>query len=140
MASEHPPKLPLVSDVPSLSQSEQEHVLALLFEPAPALFSVCIPVVSSGPYQSYDLLIQAVETRLYELAKSGTADDLSTLAEILSSHPRLGEKKVDSALSRMEQAAMNAAAAQDADKVQEAETLKGLNEEYEKTFPGLRYV
>lgn len=62
---------------------------------------------------------------------------------MLSSHPRLGEKKVDSAMSRMEQAAMLKASGgnvEDEAKIKEAETLKELNRKYEEAFPGLRYV
>jgi hypothetical protein len=140
MSLEHPPKLPAVETVSSLSSPEKEHVLALLFEPAPALFTVCVPIISGQAFPSYDALIESAGERLYQLADSGSEGDIVTLNGILSSHPRLGEKKVDSALSRLEQAAMNAAAAQDADKVKEAETLKDLNEQYEKAFPGLRYV
>src|SRR5690606_9558018 len=49
---------------------------------------------------------------------------------ILGSHPRLGEKKLDSAQSAAEQAQLRTA----------AEQLAALNAEYEAQFPGLRYV
>jgi len=48
---------------------------------------------------------------------------------------------VDSALSRAEQAAMAAAStSQDGASKAEVEELTRLNEEYEATFPGLRYI
>ena len=52
----------------------------------------------------------------------------------MGAHPRLGEKKVDSEQSRAEQAQLNTGGEA------EAEKLRALNEEYEKAFPGLRYV
>ena len=54
------------------------------------------------------------------------------LLEILSAHPRLGAKKVESAQSQAEQRSLGGK--------EERETLERLNEEYEEQFPGLRYV
>ena len=90
-------------------------------------------------------MIGAVGDHFRRPADSKDEQNLVALEDILSSHPRLGEKKVDSAISRMEQQAMEkaSAAGQEGDgksKLQEQETLRKLNEEYEKTFPGLRYV
>lgn len=83
----------------------------------------------------------AVGTSLNALAESTSSSDRQWLDSILAAHPRLGEKKVDSALSRAEQAAMAAASAsQDGVSKAEAEELARLNNEYEATFPGLRYV
>jgi 2-oxo-4-hydroxy-4-carboxy--5-ureidoimidazoline (OHCU) decarboxylase len=56
------------------------------------------------------------------------------LEAILGSHPRLGEKKVESAQSRSEQAQLHTGGEG------EAETLARLNLDYERAFPGLRYV
>jgi len=56
------------------------------------------------------------------------------LDKILGAHPRLGEKKVDSAQSRAEQAQLNTGGQEETAKLLE------LNEKYEETFPGLRYV
>jgi 2-oxo-4-hydroxy-4-carboxy--5-ureidoimidazoline (OHCU) decarboxylase len=55
------------------------------------------------------------------------------LDEILNAHPRLGAKKVESQSSQVEQASLQGSA-------EEGEKLRELNERYEATFPGLRYV
>jgi 2-oxo-4-hydroxy-4-carboxy--5-ureidoimidazoline (OHCU) decarboxylase len=129
--------LPPISSLTSLPRSTHESILSLLFEPSPSLQTVCAPVLGSTEFSSYPEMIAAVGIRLQELAKS---NDLETLDDILSSHPRLGEKKVDSALSRAEQAAMAKASAGSSDAEKEQETLRVLNADYEKAFPGLRYV
>lgn len=100
-------------------------------------------------FDSYDELISTVRDVL--LAVAGALSDPSTydhntaiedskakepLLRILSAHPRLGEKKVDSALSRAEQA--NLRSGGDSEEV--LAQLAALNKEYEDTFPGLRYV
>lgn len=146
-------KLPLISDLSSLPTETRAEILDLLFEPSPALHTLSLPLTSptdatagattSKPFESYDELIIAVGTQLNALADSSSTSDREWLDKILSSHPRLGEKKVDSALSRAEQAAMNAASGtsgSDKDKEAEAEELRELNAQYEEAFPGLRYV
>lgn len=70
------------------------------------------------------------------------------MLKILGAHPRLGEKRVEtlSVHSRGEQASLGSADAGEggdgagSGPTEEAEELKRLNEEYEKTFPGMRYV
>src|ERR1700761_4293094 len=119
-------KLPPASSLPACSRAVQEAVLALLFEPSPALNDSAVPLLSQKAYASYPDMIDAVGESLESLQSSG---DLPKLEEILASHPRLGEKKVESALSRAEQAAMVTASTtqsgQDLEK--EAEILRGLN-------------
>jgi 2-oxo-4-hydroxy-4-carboxy--5-ureidoimidazoline (OHCU) decarboxylase len=100
-------------------------------------------------FDSYDELISTIRDVL--LAVAGALSDPSAkdhdtavkdqeakepLLRILSAHPRLGEKKVDSALSRAEQA--NLRSGGDSEEV--LAQLAALNKEYEDTFPGLRYV
>jgi len=75
-----------------------------------------------------------VNAQLGALATSNTPEDIAKLSEILSSHPRLGEKKVDSEQSRKEQAQLQQGGEE------EKEKLVSLNTEYEDKFPGLRYV
>jgi 2-oxo-4-hydroxy-4-carboxy--5-ureidoimidazoline (OHCU) decarboxylase len=58
--------------------------------------------------------------------------DSTVLLDILSAHPRLGAKKVDSEQSQAEQKSLG--------NESERAELQRLNEEYEKKFPGLRYV
>lgn len=59
--------------------------------------------------------------------------NLTALDEILNCHPRLGAKKVESTHSQAEQKSLSGSA-------EETEKLRSLNERYERTFPGLRYV
>jgi len=141
MATEANPTLPPISSVPYLDDSARDEILALLFEPSPTLTSMFTPLLAEQIFPSYNALIGAVCNGLQ------TISDLAALEDILSSHPRLGAKKVESAMSQMEQKAMEKASGNtsgqtidETSKLEEQETLKGLNEEYEKTFPGLRYV
>lgn len=146
-------KLPPIAQLTSLPTSTRAEILDVLFEPSPALHTLALPLTSptdatagattSKPFDSYDDIIIAVGTQLNALADSTSASDREWLDTILSSHPRLGEKRVDSALSRAEQAAMNAASGSETsgkEKETEAEELRKLNAQYEQIFPGLRYV
>jgi 2-oxo-4-hydroxy-4-carboxy--5-ureidoimidazoline (OHCU) decarboxylase len=142
------PFLPPTTTLPSLSSTEHTRILSLLFEPSPTLTKLFNPLLSAKLFPSYDALISAVGSQLRDLAKSKDQADLASLEDVLSSHPRLGEKKVDSAMSRAEQGAMEKASGglRDADgeeeerKRVEQETLAELNREYEEKFPGLKYV
>jgi len=134
--------LPPITSLRAASEETRHQVLALLFEPSPSLCTKADPILATTEFDSYDSLITAVGTELQCLETSTNPKDLESLADILSSHPRLGEKKVESALSRAEQAAMAKASVSSSDVSREEEqaTLRNLNEEYENTFPGLRYV
>ncbi|KAK7516495.1 Oxo-4-hydroxy-4-carboxy-5-ureidoimidazoline decarboxylase [Phyllosticta citriasiana] len=123
---------------PSLPPSAVTNALDLLFEPSPTLHHLAVPIIkgASTPFATYADLIAAVEAQLKALAANG--DDTHQLDSILGSHPRLGEKKVDSALSRKEQAAMGQQDAAAAD--QANDDFAALNAMYEQTFPGLRFV
>lgn len=127
-------KLPPIHTVPSLPAEDRASILDLLFEPAPQLHTLSLPLLHSETFASYPDLIAAVGAQLSALADSSSTSDTAWLNDILSSHPRLGAKKVDSAQSAAEQAKLQQGGAE------EAEKLKVLNEEYEKAFPGLRYV
>ncbi|QDS76087.1 hypothetical protein FKW77_006163 [Venturia effusa] len=138
-----PPKLPAAPDLSSLPDTQRAAILDLLFEPSPTLHSLFLPLTGFQKFFSYNDLVAAIGAKLSSLAESSKKDDLQELENVLSSHPRLGEKKVDSALSRMEQDAMIKASeggVEDEAKVREAEMLRRLNREYEEAFPGLRYV
>ncbi|EUC31007.1 hypothetical protein COCCADRAFT_7034 [Bipolaris zeicola 26-R-13] len=124
------PSLPPISSLPHSPDSTLTTTLDLLFEPSPALHTLTLPVLRSTTFPSYAILITAIGTQLRALAASSTPDDAQRLQDILSAHPRLGAKKVESEQSRSEQANLAG----------EGEELKVLNEEYEAVFPGLRYV
>jgi hypothetical protein len=126
--------LPVISSLPHASDAELKNVLDLLFEPSPPLHSLTLPVLRSATFPSYDILITAVNAQLGALASSDSVEDVTKLSEILCSHPRLGEKKVESEQSRKEQAQLQQGGEE------EKEKLASLNQEYEEKFPGLRYV
>lgn len=127
MASTPPKPLPPASTLPSLPTETQTSILAALFEPSPALSTTLSPLLTT-PHQTYATLITAIQAHLLSLR----ATNPSLLLEILSSHPRLGAPKVDSAQSAAEQAQLQGDA--------RVEELRVLNEEYEAKFPGLRFV
>jgi hypothetical protein len=150
MTQETPARLPPITELSSLPTTTRTHILDLLFEPSQALHNLSLPLTSPSssathePFTTYDDLIIAIGLQLTELAESDSTSDTQWLEQILASHPRLGEKKVESAMSRMEQAAMAKASGGDGrsegEISEERETLVKLNGEYEKAFPGLRYV
>ena len=127
-------RLPPIEKVPSLSKTERAAILDNLFEPSPSLHLLCEPILRDNPYPSYAQLVNAIQQELVKLAKSTSESDRESLTDILSSHPRLGEKKVESAQSQAEQAQLNTP------EPAETEKLSQMNALYEKTFPGLRYV
>ena len=127
-------RLPQIQDVPSASQAERAAILDSLFEPSQSLRLLCNPLLRDNVYPSYEALTDAVQLELVKLAKSTSDYDKDKLTKILSSHARLGEKKVESAQSQAEQAQLNSP--------NETETAKlaKMNDLYEKTFTALRYV
>ncbi|KAB5511663.1 Oxo-4-hydroxy-4-carboxy-5-ureidoimidazoline decarboxylase [Coniochaeta sp. 2T2.1] len=144
------PFLPAITSLPTLSDEALTSTLDLLLEPSPDLHTLALPTMRSISFDSYDDLISTIRDILLALTQtlpsgfdpsspSTTTDDdpKAPLLRILSAHPRLGEKKVDSALSRAEQANLRGGGG-DSEGV--LEQLKQLNEEYEQRFPGLRYV
>lgn len=127
------PSLPPIEGVSELGTEGRVQILDLLFEPCRQLHTLSVESLKENTYASYDELVGDVGRQLQVLYNSDLASDEKWLDEILAAHPRLGEKKVDSEQSRAEQAQLQGSSA-------EAEKLAGLNESYEKTFPGLRYV
>jgi 2-oxo-4-hydroxy-4-carboxy--5-ureidoimidazoline (OHCU) decarboxylase len=127
-------KLPPIASLPALSTAERVAVLDALFEPCTALHTLTLDLLHTAKFQTYNDLIATVGAQLTGLAASPSTSDTDWLDKILGAHPRLGEKKVDSAQSKAEQAQLNTGGEE------EAAQLRQLNEEYEKTFPGLKYV
>ena len=126
-------QLPPISTIQSLSTEHRAAILDLLFEPSTQLHTLSAPLLQQEQYQSYDELIAAIGVQLTDLSVTPSSSDTIWLQDILGSHPRLGAKKVESAQSQAEQAQLQGGA-------NEAEQLHALNEEYERAFPGLRYV
>jgi OHCU decarboxylase len=127
-------QLPPISGVPALSTVERAAVLDALFEPCTALHTLSLDLLHTETFDSYNDLIASVGIQLTDLSESPSTSDTEWLDKILGAHPRLGEKKVESAQSQAEQAQLNTGGEEEATK------LGNLNEEYEKTFPGLKYV
>ena len=126
-------KLPQVDQITALSTGDRAAILDLLFEPSTQLHTLSVPLLHDQEFSSYAELIAAVGVQLTDLSESASTSDTAWLQNILGSHPRLGAKKIESAQSQTEQAQLQGSG-------EEAEQLRVLNEEYEKTFPGLRYV
>ena len=126
--------LPPISSVPTRTFPERLAILDLLFEPCRQLHTLSVGLLSTEKFSSYDEMIASVGIQLTDLAESQSTSDIEWLHEILAAHPRLGEKKVNSAQSRIEQAQLNSGGS-----TEEPELMK-LNSEYERAFPGLRYV
>jgi len=127
-------RLPPISSVPSLSTIERASVLDALFEPCTALHTLSLDLLHTETFASYNDLIASVGVQLIDLSESASTSDTEWLDKILGAHPRLGEKKVDSAQSQAEQAQLNTGGEEEVIK------LKNLNDAYEKAFPGLKYV
>lgn len=124
-------RLPPISTLPQLGEQDRGEVLAGLFEPCPVLVDLIHADVTT-PASSYDELIERVRERLRKLL--GQEGSEHTASAIIAAHPRLGAKKVESTASQAEQASLKAASEE------EARLLAALNDEYERAFPGLRYV
>ncbi|ODQ66094.1 hypothetical protein NADFUDRAFT_24746 [Nadsonia fulvescens var. elongata DSM 6958] len=127
----------------SLSKDEKTTLLHHLFEPCPALVAYLLPLVldkesPDTPYESYQTFIEYSRKALIRLIQDGinqgTGEVDPRISEIIAAHPRLGARKVDSQHSQAEQKSLEASS------VEEAQKLHYLNNLYEKTFPGLRYV
>ncbi|KAI1204359.1 Oxo-4-hydroxy-4-carboxy-5-ureidoimidazoline decarboxylase [Annulohypoxylon truncatum] len=131
--------LPPITSLPTADDEIIKSALDALFEPSADLHDLAIPSIhDSPPFSSYESLVKHVGAILSQLAQSSSSDAREKLHGVLGSHPRLGEKKVESAQSRAEQAHLNTGNSKD--KEEEATKLKALNDEYESKFPGLRYV
>ncbi|KAI5367802.1 Putative oxo-4-hydroxy-4-carboxy-5-ureidoimidazoline decarboxylase [Septoria linicola] len=126
-------RLPHVTAIPGLPTQERANILDLLFEPSTQLHTLSVPLLHENSFANYADLISAVGVQLMALAESVSKSDTAWLESILGAHPRLGAKKVDSTQSQSEQAHLQG-------NPDEGERLRALNEEYERQYPGLRYV
>jgi hypothetical protein len=100
-------QLPPVAGVPTLSTVERAAVLDALFEPCQALHTLSVELLYTEKFESYNDLISSVGIQLIDLSESPSTSDTEWLDKILGAHPRLGEKKVESAQSQAEQAQLN---------------------------------
>lgn len=128
------PSLPNIASVPGLTTEERAQILDVLFEPCTQLHTLSVEYLKENTFSDYSVLISEIGKQLTALYNSNLESDQKWLNDILSAHPRLGEKKVDSEQSRKEQAQLNQG------DPGEGEKLASLNQAYEQKFPGLRYV
>ena len=128
--------LPSVLDVPALSTAERAAILDMLFEPSIPLHTLSVASLRENKFMSYDDLVASIGVQLIDLAESKSTSDTEWLDKILRAHPRLGDKTIHSPQSRAEQAQLKSSDGKD----EEGYRLGQLNDEYEKIFPGLKYV
>jgi 2-oxo-4-hydroxy-4-carboxy--5-ureidoimidazoline (OHCU) decarboxylase len=107
---------------------------ATLFEPSPALFEFLVPSVMAIITDSKSPIPQRTFNALIDIGIRALDDwPHRRQASFLGGHPRIGEIKGLSALSASEQAAH-------ATPPEVLARLLELNEEYERRYPGLRYI
>ena len=132
------PILPLVSEIYASEDispnGPMARAFATLFEPSSTLFEFLVPSVidiianpaGRVPRRTYNALIDIAISELDGWPHGQQAD-------FVGGHPRIGEIKGLSALSASEQAAH-------ATPPEVLARLSELNEEYERRYPGLRYI
>ncbi|KAK0671317.1 Oxo-4-hydroxy-4-carboxy-5-ureidoimidazoline decarboxylase [Cercophora samala] len=138
------PFLPAISSLPTLPDATLTSTLDLLFEPTSELHSLALPTIRTCSFASYDELIDTLRGQLLTIASEvqGDSEGKQKLYHVLGSHPRLGAPKAKqgekeeelSEQSKNEQKQLRGG------DEKEATRLAELNEEYERAFPGLRYV
>lgn len=141
-------RLPPTDKLSILPHPQLTETLGHLFEPCQTLSSLLILKVFSKncKYATYTEMIESCRNELMQYLNaaeleakcSGTPID-PDISKIIAAHPRLGRSKVNktenlSSHSSEEQKSVQASSDQEAFKLSE------LNEKYEATFPGLRYV
>ncbi|CUM47715.1 uncharacterized protein AC631_01714 [Debaryomyces fabryi] len=139
--------LPPANQLSTLPRSQLIEVFNHLFEPCPTLTSLLISKIFNGDrtYSSYPEMIEACREELtqflglaeLEAYNSGTAIN-PDISKIIAAHPRLGR----SAPNKSEKLSTHSSEEQKSlqGSEEEARRLTELNEQYETTFPGLRYV
>lgn len=137
--------LPDISTVGQLNREEQTEFLGHLFEPCQTLSTFVIERVLPGSFASYKQLIEAIRAELIGFLKSAEADAKATgnpvderISQIIAAHPRLGgSSKATTVKLSSHSSAEQKSLQGNAD---ETHKLIQLNDLYEMTFPGLRYV
>lgn len=128
--------LPLTHLLPELPSEQKAEVLAHLFEPCSTLAELLIDNVMQRRYDNYKEFIEACRTFLIQFLQDEEKNPrvLPKIAKIIAAHPRLGPSRDKlSSHSTAEQSSL-------AGSEEEAHKLIQLNNLYEETFPGLRYV
>jgi 2-oxo-4-hydroxy-4-carboxy--5-ureidoimidazoline (OHCU) decarboxylase len=113
--------------VQTLNENELSDVVKLLFESAPPLIK---RLQESGPYPSYQALIDKAETLLLQSLDDPTIFTPTELLDILNAHPRIGDTNL-SHFSKLEQSKSFTTAVH--------ERLTQLNHDYEAKY-GFRFI
>lgn len=134
-------QLPPPSTLQTLSELDLTLILDNLFEPCPALTNYLLPELIHRPLNSYSELIELSRQRLYELCNSEYPYETELhdlICKIVSAHPRLGAPKIN--ISKLSEHSKNEQKSLESGSKELSEKLKSLNEKYEQTYPGLRFV
>lgn len=136
------PFLPAITSLPTLSDAALTSTLDLLFEPSADLHTLALPTMRVMSFISYSDLIATLRDELLVVANAVQEGEAKKpLLRILAAHPRLGEKRIESAMSKAEQANLRGErTGKGGDNEEVSAELTRLNREYEERFPGLRYV
>lgn len=133
-------KLPNINELSSLSYSQQEELLGHLFEPCQTLSHKIInDIIKDNQFSSYQHFIEQVRDYLLNYVNEQAAKAVvdADISKIIAAHPRLGGSSKGtqdlSQHSSKEQKSLQGSA-------EETQRLIELNDKYEETFPGLRYV
>lgn len=134
-------KLPNITEVPDLTPPQQTELLGHLFEPCPTLTNKIVSLLQKQ-FPSYQHLIELIRNYLLEYvnqeeakASSGEVEDINL---IIAAHPRLGGSSKGPSEDLSQHLSSEQKSLQGSP--QETQRLIELNDKYEETFPGLRYV
>ncbi|ODQ78525.1 hypothetical protein BABINDRAFT_162730 [Babjeviella inositovora NRRL Y-12698] len=128
--------LPQISEISHLNEGGKDEFLGHLFEPCSTLNAFLRESnVFKQEYLSYKAFIESCRSELLAFLASPSEHPDPRISQIIAAHPRLGggNAKKLSLHSEKEQQSLQSSP-------EELAKLMDLNEQYERTFPGLRYV
>lgn len=143
-------ELPPINLILSLPDAKKVQVLDNLFEPCSTLSNFIITHIfkeRKEPFQSYKDLVESIRNELLGFLKSEESKSLldpnysvnTDISKIIAAHPRLGPAKKSNETTKLSDHSSNEQKSLSGTK-EESEKLIQLNDSYESTFPGLRYV
>ncbi|ODV81539.1 uncharacterized protein CANTADRAFT_111125 [Suhomyces tanzawaensis NRRL Y-17324] len=138
-------KLPPISSLTQIDRKDQVVALGHLFEPCETLSEFIISRIAHQSFEDYQRLIEFVRIELVhflqqaeaEANRSGTGVD-PRISKIIAAHPRLGGSSKAPTGKLSEHSSKEQKSLQGSE--EESKKLVYLNDLYEETFPGLRYV
>lgn len=141
--------LPEIQYFNQISDSAKIEALDHLFEPCETLQSLILKqlLLHKKIYTSYKQFIEAVRSFLLEFlewaeseASQNSRDIDPRVLKIISAHPRLGASKPTVVAVKLSEHSSSEQKSLQVGSEEEKNKLLYLNELYESTFPGLRYV